>query len=56
MALVAKKKKTKKPTDILNMGRSLKGIAQPIQVDDISSKEDDNQEEEGRSIKPERQE
>ena len=50
MALVAKKKKTKKPVVILNMGRRFKGTSQPVQVDDISSEEDDNQEEDGRSI------
>ena len=53
MALVAKKKKTKKPIVILNMGRRFNSSAQPIQVNDISSEEDDNQEEDGRSIKPE---
>ena len=53
MALVAKKKKTKKSVVILNMGRRFKGPAQPVQVDDISSEEDDNQEEYSRSIKPE---
>ena len=35
------------------MGRRFKGPAQPVQVDDISYEEDDNQEEDGRSIKPE---
>ena len=53
MALVAKKKKTKKSAAILNIGRRFKGLAQPVQVDDISSEEDDNQEEDGWSIKPE---
>ena len=53
MAFIAKRNKTKKSTVILNMGRRFKGTAQPVQVDDISSEEDDNQEEYGRSIKPE---
>ena len=53
MALVAKKKKTKKPVVILNMARRFKGHIQPIQVDDVFSEEDDNQEEDGRSIKHE---
>ena len=52
MTLLSKKKKTRKPTAILNMGRRFKGPAQPVQVDDVSSEEDDNQEEYGRSIKP----
>ena len=51
MVLVAKKKKTNKPAVIFNMGRRFKGHAQPIQVDDISYEEGDNQEEDGRSIK-----
>ena len=38
LALVAKKKKTKKLAVILNMGRRFKGPAQPVQVDDVSSK------------------
>ena len=42
MALVTKKNKTKKSDAILNMGRRFKGLTQPIQVDDISSKEDYN--------------
>ena len=53
LALIAKKKKTKKPATVLNMGRRFKGPAQPVQVDDIFSKEDDNQEEDGESIKHE---
>ena len=53
MVLLTKEKKTKKSVVILNMGRRFKGPAQPIQVDDISSEEDDNQEEDARSIKHE---
>ena len=42
MALVAKKKNTKKSIFILNMGRRFKGHSQPVQVDDVSSTEEDN--------------
>ena len=49
LALVAKKKKTKKPTVILNMGRMFKGPAQPIQVEDNSSEKDDNHDEDGKN-------
>ena len=51
MALIAKKKKIKKLAAVLNMGRRFRGPAQPVQVDDVSSEEDDNQEEDGRSFK-----
>ena len=48
MALHTMKKKTKKRVVILNMGRRFKGPAQPVQ--DVSSEEDDNQEEDDRSV------
>ena len=53
MVLIAKKKKTKKPVVILNMGRRCKAPAQPVQDASISSNEDDNQEEDGRSVSAE---
>ena len=54
MTLLAKqKKKTEKPVIILNLGRRFKGLTQPIQVVEVSSDEDDNQDEEDRNIKPE---
>ena len=53
MALLTKKKKTKKRAIILNMGRRLKGPSQTVQVDDVSSEEDDNQEEDGKSVRGE---
>ena len=53
MALVAKKKKTQKPIFILNMGRRFKSLAKPVQTTDITSDEDDNQEEDGRSVRAE---
>ena len=53
MALLITKKKTKKRVVILNMGRRFKGPAQPVRVNDVSSEEDDNQEEDGRSVRGE---
>ena len=50
MALIAKKKKTQKLVAILNMGRRFKGPAKPVLTTDISSDEDNNQEEDGRSV------
>ena len=42
MELVVEKKKTKNMDVILNMGRRSKGPTQPVQMDNISSEEDDN--------------
>ena len=53
MVLIAKKKKTRNPIVILNMGRRFKGPAKPVQTADITSDEDDNQEEDGRSVRAE---
>ena len=53
MALISKKKKTRKPAGILNMGRRFKAPAKPVKTADISSDEDNNQEEDGRSAKAE---
>ena len=53
MVLLTKEKKTKKQVVILNMGRRFKGHSQPVQVGDISFEEDDNQEEDVRSTRPE---
>ena len=53
MALIAKKKKSWKPIAIINMGRRFKSPAKPVQTDDITSDEDDNQEEDGRSVRAE---
>ena len=50
MTLPTMKKKTKKWVVILNIGRRFKGPSQPVQVDDISSEEDDNQDGYGRRI------
>ena len=51
MSLIAKNKKTQKPIAILNMGRRFKGPTKPVQTSDISSDEDGNQEEDGRSVR-----
>ena len=51
MALIAKKKNTRKSVGILNMGRRFKGPSKQFQTSDIPSDEDANQEEDGRSIK-----
>ena len=50
MALITKKTKTRNPITIRNMGRRFKGPAKPFQTADITSDEDDNQEEDGRSV------
>ena len=51
MALIAKKKKTRKLIGIFNMGRIFKGPSKQVQSSDIPSDEDDTQEEDGWSIK-----
>ena len=51
MALIAKKKKTRKPVGIFNMGRRFKCHAKQVQAFDIPSDEDDNWKEDDRSIK-----
>ena len=51
MALLVTKKKTKKLV-FTNMGRRFKGPARSAQAEDVSSKEDDNQDEDVRSIRP----
>ena len=53
MVLIVKKKKIRKPVDILNMGRRFKGPTQPVRVNEVSFEEDDNQEEDGRSVRGE---
>ena len=51
MALLATKKKTKKRVLILNMGRRFKGPARLAQIEEVSSEEEDNQEEEVKSTR-----
>ena len=51
MALLANKNKTKKSDVILNMGRRFKGHARLVQADDVSYEEDDNQKEDGKSVR-----
>ena len=51
MALLATKKKTKKRTVILNMGRRFKGMARLAQIEEASSEEEDNQDEDVRSTR-----
>ena len=55
-AIIAKekKKKTKKPIGVLNMGRRFRGPVKRAQDLDIPSDEDDNQDEDGKSVKTER--
>ena len=48
LVLIAKKKQTKKPVVVLNMGRRFKGPAQPIHVEDDCSEEDDHRDEDGK--------
>ena len=54
MALIAKKKKTRKSVSIFNMGRRFRGPAKQVQTFDIPSDEDENQEEYGKIIKAEK--
>ena len=51
MLLAKQKKKTKKPVTVLNLGRRFKGPAQPIQAVEVSSDEDDDQDEEDITVK-----
>ena len=53
MVLITKKKKTRNPIAILNMGRRFKAPAQPVRVNDVSSEEYDNKEEDGISVRGE---
>ena len=54
-ALIAKeKKKTKKPIRILNMGRKFRGPVKWAQDIDIPLDEDDEQDEDGKSVKTEK--
>ena len=53
MVLIAKKKKTRKPVAILNMGRRLKGLLKPAHNCVIFSNEEDNQKEDNKSVKAE---
>ena len=51
MELLATKKKTKKRVVILNMGRRFKGPVRLAQIQEASSEDEDNQEEEVRSTR-----
>ena len=50
-----RKKKTRKPIGILNMGIMLRGPPKRAQDCDIPSNEDDNQGEDGKSVKAEKE-
>ena len=53
MVLISKKKKTRKPAGILNTGRRFKGPIRRALDFEVSSNEDDNQEENDKSVKVE---
>ena len=50
MTLLVMKKKTKKK-DVINMGKRFKGPARQVQIEQFSSEEEDNQDEDARSTR-----